>query len=80
VKVFKELEDNPQPTNSVVTGRVLRTDNALDVDLEEPWTTRQNDGWIPMGRDFSLEQQILRNIQNRLSDENLNTLVNGPGG
>ena len=80
VKVFKELEDNPQPTNSVVTGRVLRTDNALDVDLEEPWTTRQNDGWIPMGRDFSLEQQILRNIQNRLSDDNLNTLVNGPGG
>lgn len=72
VKVFKELEDNPNPTNATVSGKIFRTDNALDVDNEDPWAPRTNDGWIPMGRDFSLEQQILRNIYERLNEGDLN--------
>ena len=67
VQVFKELEDNPRPINSPVSGKVLRTDNALDTDLPENWVTPNNRGWIALGRDVSLEQRILRNIEQRLS-------------
>ena len=67
VKVFKELEDLPQPIGAAVGGPLLRHDNALDVDQPEPGTTPISPGWIPMGRDFSLEQQILRNIQQRFA-------------
>ena len=71
VKVYKELEDLPEPQQSTVTGRALWHDS----DLEPPGLGEikstvdpKNKGWIPMGRDFSLEQLILRNIQNRLND------------
>jgi hypothetical protein len=67
VRVFKELEDLAQPVGSAVSGQ-LRHDSALDVDREDPWMTVQDKNWIPMGRDFSLEQQILRNIQKRLTE------------
>ena len=66
VQVFKELEDNPKPLNSPVTAKVLRTDNALDVDQPNYWATTANKGWIPLGRDVSLEQRILRNVEQRL--------------
>lgn len=67
VKVFKELEDNPNPVRGAVSGKYLRHDNALDVGAEDYWSSKQNDGWISMGRDASLEQQILANIVRRLS-------------
>lgn len=67
VKVFKELEDNPNPVRGAVSGKYLRHDNALDVGVEDYWNARQNDGWISMGRDVSLEQRILSRIVQRLS-------------
>ncbi len=67
LKVFKELEDLAQPMGAAVGGPLLRHDNALDVDRNDPWVSQRNPGWIPMGRDFSLEQMILRNIQQRFS-------------
>ena len=67
VKVFKELEDLDGPIGSVVSGPTVRHDNALDVDRLNPWVGTKRGGWIPMGRDVSLEQLILRNIQNRLT-------------
>ena len=67
VKVFKELEDNPNPVRSPIRGRYPRTDNALDVDADDFFNTAQNEGWISMGRDVSLEQKILTNILGRLS-------------
>jgi len=67
VKVFKELEDNPNPVRGAATGKYLRHDNALDVGIEDYWSSKQNDGWISMGRDVSLEQRILANIVRRLS-------------
>ena len=67
VKVFKELEDNPNPVRSSVRGKYLRHDNALDVGFDDLWSTQQNEGWISMGRDTSLEQRILANILRRLS-------------
>lgn len=67
VKVYKELEDLETPVGSAVSGRGLRHDNALDFENSESWIGERNEGWIPMGRDFSLEQLILRNIQARLT-------------
>jgi hypothetical protein len=71
VKVYKELEDLPEPQQSTVTGRTLWHDSNLEPsDLSEIRSTAdpKNRSWIPMGRDFSLEQLILRNIQSRLND------------
>ena len=66
VKVYKELEDLEQPVGATVSGRIIRHDNALDVDDLNPWLGTGRAGWIPQGRDISLEQLILRNVQNRL--------------
>lgn len=71
VKVFKELEDNDRPIGSPLNGRSFRSDNALDVGRVD--TSLENDAsrWIPQGRDISLEQRILRNIQQRLTQTQL---------
>ncbi|MFT5300570.1 MAG: hypothetical protein ACI87E_003014 [Mariniblastus sp.] len=66
LKIFKELEDIDQPMGSAVSGQ-LRHDSSLDVDRDEVWLGVRDKNWIPLGRDFSLENQILRNIQNRLT-------------
>lgn len=68
VKVFKELEDNDRPIGSPLGGNALRSDNALDVGRPDNQSSI-NDArtWIPLGRDISLEQRILRNIQQRLA-------------
>jgi hypothetical protein len=67
VKVFKELEDLPQPIGSAVSGVVMRHDDTLDIDQDDRWVADRTPGWIPMGRDFSLEQKILTNIQRRFT-------------
>ena len=67
VKVYKELEDRQFPQYSNYTGRQLRHDNSLDIDRNDI-DNAPNEGWIPLGRDFSLEQQILRNIQSRITE------------
>ena len=67
VKVFKELEDNDRPIGSPLGGNALRSDNALDVDRPDNLSTGNARTWIPLGRDISLEQRILRNIQQRLA-------------
>jgi hypothetical protein len=74
VKVFKELEDNPSPAKSAVRGKYLRHDNALDVGFEDYWGPQQNDGWISMGRDVSLEQRILSRIVGRLSGADVTSI------
>jgi len=67
VKVFKELEDNDRPLGSPLGGNALRSDNALDVDRPDVLFSGDTRTWIPLGRDISLEQRILRNIQQRLA-------------
>jgi hypothetical protein len=66
LKVYKELEDLPDPQHSPVSGRQFRHDNTLDVDREDILLVQPNRGWIPMGRDLTLEQKILGNIRERL--------------
>ena len=67
VKVFKELEDNDRPLGSPLGGNALRSDNALDVDRPDNFSQGNARTWIPLGRDISLEQRMLRNIQQRLA-------------
>ena len=67
VAVFKELEDVLRPdTGSVSKAHSLRNDNSMRRKSAsvggEPITV----GWIPLGRDTALEQQILAQIQARL--------------
>ena len=66
LQVFKELEDLPQPIGAGISGEILRHDSSLDIDQERPKLVQANKGWIPLGRDLLLEQQILKNIQTRL--------------
>lgn len=68
VKVFKEIEDLPQPLGASVGGQLLRHDSSLDIDRELPQLKRANDGWIPVGRDLSLEQTILKYIHTRIAN------------
>ncbi len=65
VKVYKELEDLEQPMRSTVSGRSLRHNSSLNHGSDEAGWTPVNRGWIPMGRDFALEQTILANLQSR---------------
>ena len=67
VRVYKELEDLQQPLNSTVSGRPLRFDNTLDNDLLEVFDV-VNRGWIPLGRDYALEQRILQGITARFAE------------
>ena len=66
LQVFKELEDLEQPMGSGISGQILRHDNTLDIDRGSQSLADPSNGWIPLGRDVLLEQQILRNIQTRL--------------
>jgi hypothetical protein len=68
VAVFKELEDVDRPENSTIGESALRHDGSLvrldDEDREEESITL---GWIALGRDPTLEQEILANIKSRLA-------------
>ena len=67
VVVLKELEDVERPELSPGNDIVFRHDGSVvrqgpDKKGEGPYTL----GWIPLGRDLSLEQQILAELQARL--------------
>jgi hypothetical protein len=67
VAVYKELEDVAQPEFSTVDSEALRHDGTL----RRPraggrYSSAANLGWIPLGRDTSLEQRILAKLRARL--------------
>jgi hypothetical protein len=66
VNVLKELEDRNQPQVATLGRSATRFDGSLkrtaDVIDHEPATL----GWMPLGRDTSLEQRILVDLQARL--------------
>ena len=67
VHVIKELEDLSQPQNSTVGSATLRHDGSLVRTREQLDQQPVTLGWIPLGRDLSLEQKILLEIQARMS-------------
>jgi hypothetical protein len=66
LKVYKELEDLPQPQQATVSGNVVRYDNSVDIHQNETLDYQKTQGWIPLGRDIILEQRILANLKARL--------------
>ena len=66
--VNKELEDLPRPENSTAGAASFRHDNSLPSRLNESVSrTRFSKNWIPLGRDFLIEQQLLAEIRARVA-------------
>ena len=67
IEVQKELEDVSQPEYSTVATSARRHDGSLvAVDRFDRNFGAATLGWIPIGRDESLEQEMLRNLHARL--------------
>ncbi len=67
VVVMKELEDVERPELSPGGDVVFRHDGSVVRDGKRKDDGPQTLGWIPLGRDLSLEQQILAELQARLN-------------
>jgi hypothetical protein len=63
VEAFKEIEDLPTHTSSAPGGATFQQDLTLRRDLNLVQERGQPDGWIPLGRDPALEQDILESLQ-----------------
>lgn len=71
--VYKELEDLPRPENATAGAATFRSDNSLRSRLNEDVSKTQfAPNWIPLGRDPDVEQQILADIQARLTQQATN--------
>jgi hypothetical protein len=62
VKVYRELEDLPQPVRQTAGGAIFRSDPPIDRQYEVVDATTYQPTWIPIGRDTCLEQVILDRI------------------
>jgi len=68
VTVEKDLEDLPRPEFSTAGAATFRNDSSLVSAASEPVSRTQLAGrWILIGRDPLLEQQILADLQSRLT-------------
>lgn len=70
VQVIKELEDVPRPESGAVSvhnSQALRNDDALRRVANPTAGQQPTLGWIDLGRDAALEQQMLAEIQARLN-------------
>src|SRR6185503_5502594 len=66
VIVQKELEDLDKPEHATAGGATLRHDGTLVRQQGAPGRFSVTLGWIPIGRDVSLEQRILTAVSMRL--------------
>jgi hypothetical protein len=66
--VYKELEDVAQPEHATVGASTLRHDGSLVRNEPNALAGTPTLGWIPQGRDFSLEQRMLAELRGRLAD------------
>lgn len=84
VQVIKELEDVAQPEQSTVSISNSAAGDRYDTSVgraEQTATNRSDSlGWICLGRDSSLEQQILQELKARLSniEQPKKSLFSGP--
>jgi hypothetical protein len=63
VTVYKELEDLPRPVRQTAGDATFRQSNTVERQFEVIDPTVFESMWIPIGRDFALEQEILRKIK-----------------
>ncbi|MBR5627219.1 MAG: hypothetical protein IKW74_06325 [Thermoguttaceae bacterium] len=74
--VYNEIENLPQPMNSGITGNNMTFGNDIN-QIEQPaGETAPAKGWIPIGRNYDLEQYILKELAWRIN--NPPSLVNEP--
>ena len=66
VNVLKELEDLDKPENATAGGATLRHDGSLVRQEGAGGRYSVTLGWIPLGRDITLEQRILADLRARL--------------
>ncbi|MCA9219429.1 MAG: hypothetical protein KDA71_03820 [Planctomycetales bacterium] len=67
VIVYKELEDVDRPERANAGGAIRRHDGTLVQARDRVDNGPITLGWIPQGRDVSLEQRLLADIRNRLT-------------
>jgi hypothetical protein len=65
VVVYKELEDLASPQHASVGRARVRHETTLDRNEKDLGSDTYTLGWIPLGRDVSLEQRILQEIRER---------------
>jgi hypothetical protein len=63
VKVFKEVEDLPAPSNSLSGAAAFRNDPSLQRVEEVITGDTASQKWVPLGRAVDLEQRILERVQ-----------------
>src|SRR5205823_6311637 len=61
VKVFKELEDLPNPTAATAGAASFRSDNTVERQFEVI-DANVDSHWVPLGRDLKLEQVIINRL------------------
>jgi hypothetical protein len=67
VQILKELEDLDKPEHATAGGATLRHDGSLVRQEGAAGRFSHTLGWIPVGRDASLEQTILADLAVRLN-------------
>jgi hypothetical protein len=67
VNVTKEVEDLDKPEHATSGGSTMRHDGTLVRQIGPAGRYSVTLGWIPLGRDLTLEQRILADIHGRLS-------------
>jgi hypothetical protein len=68
VAVFKELEDLTGPERATASRAAVQNDASLDSPRDRSAPHQPAVVWIPLGRDISLEQQMLTRIRARLTN------------
>ena len=63
VEAFKEIEDVHTPTSSAPGGATFQQELSLRRDLNLVQERSNPPGWIPLGRDPALEQDMLESLQ-----------------
>ena len=69
VTVFKELEDVPAPLRNAGVSGAFRSDATVDRTFEVVDPSVVSTSWIPKGRDYPLEQKLLRKIREKVHGE-----------
>lgn len=77
VAVFKELEDVVQPERATAGAATFRNDTSF-VRVETPVGQQEvHHGWIQLGRDLALEQEILAELQARYGAAPMSVITPG---
>ena len=77
VAVQKELEDLDKPEHATAGGATLRHDGTIVRQEGPPGRFSVTLGWIPIGRDATLEQRILTDISARLDMQGHGSQLSG---